>query len=249
MGAAEFAKSATDSLDKITDILNVGRLIFYTSAGFLLTVPAAMSLRLLTHAALQPFWRQFTRDMIACGRHLGVWLIALVLGFLFAAFANAIAMGKLQTIPKRQPETDHYSYQYPRLYSGGVRPQGTTPKDYAAWLISEYYRYVEIVVFIPYAAVLSLPVYSLYSLLYLIKSAGKQSGFVLGAGHYAFAAWTFTSIWALMVFWPQFWLPRVVQPTYKDWVVARREGVQGLEDFIKNTETAPAPKEAAPSKA
>jgi hypothetical protein len=44
---ADFFKSAVDSADKITDILNVGRLIFYTAAGFSAILPAAMSLRLL----------------------------------------------------------------------------------------------------------------------------------------------------------------------------------------------------------
>ena len=37
---ADFVKSLIDGLDKITDILNVGRLIFYTSAGFCATLPA-----------------------------------------------------------------------------------------------------------------------------------------------------------------------------------------------------------------
>ena len=252
MGASDFAKTLFDSLDKITDILNVGRLIFYTSAGFIALLPMAMCLRLLSHDPLVSYWAQFFSDMKTCTtQSVAVWLASLVFGFVIATLANAVVMNQFHRVPLAEPHKDHYSYQYARLFSGGVRLKEGTTKDYAAWLISEFYRYLEIVVFIPYAILLSLPVYALYTLAYLIHTAGRPDGFVLHAGHYAFALWTLTSVFAAIVVWPEFWFPRVAEPTYQDWVVARREAIAGLEAFIKETEpkeTKPAEQETKPSK-
>jgi hypothetical protein len=105
-------------------------------------------------------------------------------------------------------------------------------KDYAAWLISEYYRYLEIAVFIPYGILLSLPIYSLYSLVYLIRTVRHSEALVLNAGHVAFALWTLVAVLAWKVVWPDFWVPRVAEPLYKGWVVARRSAIAGLKDFM-----------------
>ena len=88
--------------------------------------------------------------------------------------------------PQKDEYSYWYSYSYPRLVSGGVRPKDGSGKDYAAWLISEYYRYVEIAVFIPYSILLSLPVYSFYSLVYLIRTAWQREVFVLNADYVGF---------------------------------------------------------------
>jgi hypothetical protein len=234
MGATDFAKALFDGLDKITDILNIGRLIFYTSAGLLLLLPIAMSLRLLAGDPLGPYWQQFLSDLKACGHNYGVWFGALVLGFVISAVANALVMN-FASVPVGPIHDTYFDYQYPRLYSGGMRPKDGTSKDYAAWLISEYYRYVEIVIFIPYAILLSLPVYSFYSLVYLIRTSGQPEGFVLHASHYAFALWTLAGVTSAVFVWPKFWFPRVAQPTYEGWVKSRREAIAGLKAFMDET--------------
>ena len=233
---AEFVKSFFDSLDKVTDILNVGRLVFYTSAGFAVVLPGAMSLRLFGQAALQAaYWRQFSTDLVACAKSPEIWMASLVLGFVVANLGNALVMRRFTPPPRREIKPDFYSYQYPRLFSGGIPPKDGTGKDYAAWLVSEYYRYVEIAVFIPYGVLLSLPVYSFYTLLYLLLQT-PPPGVSLNAGHYGFAIWTAAAAFCWTVAWPGFWIPRVAEPVYQDWVNARRAGIQGLIDFIGKPE-------------
>jgi hypothetical protein len=221
-------KALFDSLDKLTDILNVGRLIFYTAAGFCGVLPFTMSLRLLARDKLQPYWRQFLSDMVACTKHPGVWLTALVLGFIIASVAFSVV--KLKPVSHQKIEVDSYEYQYPRLFSGGM-PDKSTSKDYAAWLVSEYYRYFEIVTYIPGSVLLSLPVYSLYSLVYLIRATDQLAGFSFTAAHLAFALWTLGAVVGWDFVWPKFWLPKVAQPIYEEWVLARRSAIAGLIDF------------------
>ena len=239
MGTTDFFKSAVDGLDKVTDILNVGRLIFYTAAGFCAILPVAMSLRLLVHDPAPVYWSQFVADLLRCAAHGGVWAAALIFGFVIATLANSIVMSRFTSPPHYEPQKDWYSYSYPRLFSGGVRPKDGSGKDYAAWLISEYYRYVEIAVFIPYSILLSLPIYSFYSFIYLIRTAWQREVLVLNADHVAFAMWTLGSVVAWTVVWPDFWLPRVAEPVYQDWVRARRSAIEGLRDFVADQNLSP----------
>jgi hypothetical protein len=248
MGATDYIKSLFDSVDKITDILNVGRLLFYGTAGLIFMLPIAMTLRLLAHGHLDTYWAQFLSDLWACGRHPAVWFGALVMGFVISAVANAIVMDKLTPVPKGKIHKDYYDYQYSRLFNGGMRPKDGASKDYAAWLISEYYRYVEIVIFIPYAVLLALPVCSFYSLVYLIRTAGQPEGFVLHASHYAFALWTLAWVTSAVFVWPEFWFPRVAQPTYEGWVLSRREAIAGLKAFMDETNPAAKPAAQPPAK-
>src|ERR1700692_116635 len=106
-------KAFSDGLDKLTDILNVGRLIFYTAAGFCVSLPLAMSLRMLAHDPLQPYWGQLLSDMSACAQYPAVWLVALVLGFLIATVAFALISP--DDPPQEAFDKEAYSYQFPRL--------------------------------------------------------------------------------------------------------------------------------------
>jgi hypothetical protein len=234
MGSADFFKSAVDSLDKITDILNVGRLIFYTTAGFCALLPAAMILHMMLHFSGTSYSSQFIADLIHCAKLSEVWIAALVFGFVIASVAFASIIDGFAAPPPGPVEKDSYSYAYPRLFSGGFHKKDGTAKDYAAWLISEYYRYVEIVVFIPFSILLSLPVYWLYTLIYMIRTSQQSEPFVLHGVHVAFALWTLGTAAAWMVVWPNYWLPRVAEPIYQGWVEARREAIAGLEDFIQD---------------
>lgn len=228
-------KSLFDGLDKITDILNIGRLIFYTSAGFCGLLPVAMSVRLLAADRLSPYWKQFFSDFVSCSRHFEIWLAAVVAGFIIATIANATVMVFPSPADPPSDNTKTYAFQYPRLFSGGIRSTAGPTKDYAAWLISEYYRYVEIAVFIPYAVRLSLPVYAVYTAAYLIRALGQAEGFSF-AGHFAFILWAFSAALVWTVIWPDFWIPRVALPTYDSWVLARRRAIAGLIDFTKTPE-------------
>jgi hypothetical protein len=240
MGTTDFFKSAVDSLGKVTDILNLGRLIFYTAAGFCAVLPAAMSLRLLAHDPPLPvYWTQFVADLRSCARHGEVWVVALIFGFIIANLAYSIVISRFTSPPRHEPQKDSYPYSYARLFSGGVRSKDGTKSDYAAWLVSEYYRYVEIVVFIPYGILLSLPLYSFYSFVYLVRTAWQHEALVLNAGHLAFAMWTLGSVFAWTVLWPDYWLPRVAEPVYHVWVRARRSAIEGLQEFVTDPKASP----------
>ncbi|MBZ5636586.1 MAG: hypothetical protein LAO55_25965 [Acidobacteriia bacterium] len=243
----DVVKSLIDGFDKVTDILNVGRLLFYTTAGFCAVLPLAMCILLLGHDNVPySYWVQFMSDLVKSSRQFAVWIASLIFGFIISVLANAMYQPK--SVPEEQAIPQSYAFQYPRLYSGGVQRTGSTPKDYAAWLVSEYYRYFEIALFIPYGLLLSLPVYSLYSLAYLIRTTSHAKGFVLDTSYFAFPIWTFGSGLAWTVLWPDFWLPQVVQKTYEDWVRAKRNAIKGLEQFVKDTEP-PVPKQPEASKA
>lgn len=247
MGTADFFKSAVDSLDKVTDILNVGRLIFYTAAGFCVLLPWDMTLRMLADKPADLYWNRFLTDLGNGSASWRLWLAALIVGFVIANIANMLVISRFVPPPPRQPRPDSYAFAYPRLFSGGVRPKDGAVKDYAAWLISEYYRYLEIAVFIPYSIALSLPVYSLYSLLFLFRAAGHAPPTVPNAGHFAFAFWALLTIFVWGFLWPHFWLPRIAQPLYRGWVDARRAAIDGLQDFINDPKLSPKSGDAQPS--
>lgn len=227
----DFAKSLFDGLDKITDILNVGRLIFYTSAGFFGILPATMLIRLLGEGPPFPYWKQFEMDLVACTRKLDVWLAALVFGFVIATVAYVAVFKKLKRPEAEEPDTAGFEYQYARLSSGGEQPKGE--RDFAAWWVSEYYRYAEIAVYIPFGILLSLPFYSLYSLVYLIRVSNPANPFVFGPAHWAFALWAVAAVVAWGIVWPRYWIPAIVTPIYEDSVYALHNVTAGLIQLMK----------------
>src|SRR5579871_5791225 len=106
-------KALIDGLDKITDILNIGRLLFYTAAGFFAVLPAAMCLVLLSHDALQPYWTQFFSDLKGAAEHWQVLLLALICGFIVSVLANAV----FEFSPGDGTVNEQfYPYLYPRLF-------------------------------------------------------------------------------------------------------------------------------------
>lgn len=243
---ADFVKAILDGLDKITDILNVGRLIFYTSAGFFGVLPVSMVLRLLAADTPAPYyWKQFAADLITCSRKGEVWLAALIFGFVVANIAYAAVSQGLGR-PAREPNESGLAFQYPRLSSGGGQPKAGS--DYAQWWISEFYRYTEIAVYIPYALLLSLPLYALYSLVYMIRVCDRGAAFVLGPHDYAFALWSMASVVAWRIVWPRYWIPRVAEPICTDSSQALVDITAGLSQLTKDQKPAdPAPAPPAPS--
>jgi len=236
---SDAVKALIDGLDKITDILNIGRLLFYSAAGFCALLPAAMCLMLLSHGdVVQPYWTQFVSDLGRSAHHWGVWFAGLIFGFIISVLANAIFDFRPGD---GAVDAQFYAYLYPRLFSGGIKPKEGEHKDFAAWLISEYYRYYEIALFVPYGLMLSLPLYTTYSLIFLVRSSYQSKGFFLGGEYLAFPLWAFGCALIWTRFWPDFWLPRVVQPTYSGWIWAKRNTAEGLEKFVQDA----VPREAA----
>ena len=228
----DIPESIFKAIDKFTDILNVGRMIFYPTAGFCALLPVVMSLRMLKTKAIQDsYWAQFGSDLVSCAHRWEVWLAAAIFGFIIATLANATT--DLMPPPKVEEDyDDNFSYRYPFFMNHS--PEAGKKADYAAWLISEYYRYYEIALYIPYGILLSLPVYTVYSLAYLFCALDSNTP-EGSAGYVALALWLLGTVFAWTVFWPSFWLPKVVEPTYQDWVKTRRKLIKGLEKFCAPT--------------
>ncbi len=79
----DVVKEFFGALDKITDILNLGRLVFYTAAGFPPMLALAMILRTVA-LENRNYWVQFNSDVVACSKNWGVWLAAMIAGFMIA---------------------------------------------------------------------------------------------------------------------------------------------------------------------
>jgi hypothetical protein len=232
----DIVKSLIDGLDKLTDILNIGRLLFYTSAGFCAILPVAMCIALLGQEKLShSYWVQFVSDLETSSRKFEVWFAALIAGFIISVLANAIVkVTRSDPVPTDSIPKDTYTFQYARLYSGGVRLSQGTSKDYAAWLISEYYRYFEIALFIPCGLCISLPGYAIYSLAYSIRIFAVGQAGVLSFAFFAFPFWALASMLAWTTFWP-YWVGKVVQDAFSSWRAAKRNAIEGLKQFIDET--------------
>ncbi len=230
-------KALIDGFDKITDILNIGRLLFYTAAGFCVILPAAMCLILLSRSGAQGvYWTQFVSDLSRSAHRLDVWLAALIFGFIISVLANAIFDFDSGdgTVSEQ-----FYPFMYPRLFNGGIKPKDGANKDFAAWLISEYYRYFEIALFIPYGLMLSLPLYVAYSFIFLVRDFYSQAPVPIGGEHFAFPIWVFGSAVLWTWFWPEYWLPRVVQSAFSGWIQAKLNAAAGLKQFVDEINVPP----------
>lgn len=239
----DIIKALIDGLDKLSDILNIGRLVFYTAAGFCTALPVSMGILLMGQDQVRHgYWVQFMSDLVRSCRSYPVWIAGMVFGFVISALSNATV--RLDDVTDDKIDKVSFSFLYPKMFSGGVRLKDTNSKDYAAWLISEYYRYFEIALFIPYGLMLSLPLYSAYSLGFVLRTSLHAKGFVLGAGFFAFPLWVFLSVLVWAVIWPDYWVPNVVQTIFVTWTGAKRNASAGLDEFIAQTrppDSPPAP--------
>ena len=173
-------KELFDQLKSISDILNVGRLIFYTAAGALVIVPLCLLTRVMMSTLQPTFTLQLASDLQALGAPpVSVWVLflaSLVTGFLIAAVAflglqdrsRRIAQEVRRTVSDR---TCSVTYNYPLL-------RQKKDEDYANWLVSEYSRYVEIVTFVPIGVILGLAVTAIYTATFLVRDLARTTELV-----------------------------------------------------------------------
>ena len=231
--AANWASSLFNQFKNVTDVLNVGRVIFYPAAGILPTVPALMIPQVMANPLEPSFAEQFLCDfnfvLIETESPLILFFTALIVGFLIATAAFCLVIHKLGAEARKEAEegainNKSHAYQYPFL-----KDDETT--DYQQWLISEYYRYVELATFIPVGFLLSLPLVSLYNLIYLIR--------LLGEGKYTPFAWGtplcilfFIATWfCWIVLWRKFWVVKVVKRTLAVYHNAKVHLIDGVRKF------------------
>ncbi|MGD0886189.1 MAG: hypothetical protein ABSA46_15195 [Thermodesulfovibrionales bacterium] len=225
----DWIKQLFDSFDKLTDILNVGRLIFYTAAGFLVFYPIVMILRILSLSESQftTFLGNFKDTastdipMILCG--------SLVVGFLiaptgFVLFLRPLGIKLNREIQELDLAKLNISYRYPQM-------KNLECEDYHAWLMAEYFRFAEIVTFIPLGFLCGLPLLFVYTVIYLFRysvacpfaGCGEGCAFLLILSIIIGISWFHV--------WPKFWLPKVVEETYRAYFESKKFLIAGVEDF------------------
>lgn len=224
-------KQLFSSTDKLFDILNVGRLIFYTSAGLLTFYPLLMivNLMIMTNS---PTYFESLRS--AAGAVTQPWLAfygSLVVGFVVAkvAFVKIVYplfVQESDDLKAYIPEPNNFNYLYPQLKNNH------SDEDYQAWLLAEYYRYVEIAAIIPLGFYLGLGGMLGFTVLYLLVN-GIPGGSV-SAVYPALLATLFLSVSMAVlryVVWPYYWCKEILAPTIAAYVRAKIALIEGLKDF------------------
>ncbi len=229
-------KEIFDQFGKVTDILNLGRLIFYTVAGALVVLPAYMIGRLITQPAASLSAQMASgADTLAQASTAGVvFLASIVVGFLIATAGFPIVLEGLSDEIRRQmaQETGTNKYSFPRNYP---LLRHKTDDDYAAWLISEYYRYVEIATYIPLGAIVGLALTGLYVLIALLQSTTGPGAAGVTGSHVAFLAILVALVLIRYWLWPEVWAKRVVVPTIRTYLSAKKNLIDGVNDDRERT--------------
>jgi hypothetical protein len=225
-----FVKELFEGLDKATDILNLGRLIFYTAAGALVVLPTYMIGWLLTQppAALAT---QLTAAMNALtkGSALGIICFAsIVAGFLIAAAGFPLVLESMSGEIRRQMALEAAGvneYSFPRNYPL-MRNKGD--HDYAAWLVSEYYRYVEIATYIPLGFIAGLGLSGVCLAIALLQDGARPGNAGLTATHGGLLVIVAALVLIRYWLWPEVWAKRVVVPTIRTYLSTKRNLIDGI---------------------
>jgi hypothetical protein len=234
-------KQAFDALSNLTDIFNLGRLVFYTAAGALLVYPAVAAISVLSGPELggRPF-DEFVSAFEAqvAGTNVALVAASIVVGFLISAVGFTRVLGTASTTAKAKAEASpvdrrSYPFRYPQLK--GTAAGG----DYDSWLIHEYFRFVEIVTYVPLGLLGGLASVTLYAAAYVVFWSAAGHGTAFAAPHLALISWAALFAFAAYGVWPRFWIPRVVEPVLEAYHRTKLAVVTALD------ERKPAPAAAA----
>ncbi len=208
-------EKAWDILNKLLDNFNLGRACIYTTSGLLFLLPLAMTVEMLVSKPKTGLGEEFIQDVSSL---FNIQVYLLLLSYIFG-FSIVSAMypliKKVNKDFKQKEREDEYNINkhFSRLaYSGNREPLG--------WLISEYFRFVEAVVYLPISTVFFLILMSFY--------------FLAGIPRYGLDAFCcatiFLGLFLLSVLFLRFyWKPRVIVPTVQYFLEAKRNLIEGLE--------------------
>jgi hypothetical protein len=220
-------KQLSEAFSGAADIFTLGRLVFYTAAGALFVYPAAAGLCVLSSTlGGHPFAE--LASMLPT-MNLGAMLFSsTVAGFLIAGFGFVRVLSKVDAEAKRRAhlapvDRRSYPFRYRQL-------RGGESLDCNAWLIQEYFRFVEIVTYVPLGLLAGLGALLLYSIAYVLAWAATGNRFTFGEPHAALgvAASTFTFL-AYFV-WPRLWVPGVVVPVLEVYHRAKVSIISALDE-------------------
>jgi hypothetical protein len=242
-------KELLEILSKIPDILNVGRLVFYSAAGFFAFYPVVMIYRTLAKKELMPFFEHLmeTAPIGNAVDYVLIYLGSLIVGFLIASVGFAAVIYPNSVKVKFQLDslgeyTNSYPFIYPRLCNDESK------KGYDDWLITEFYRYVEIVTYIPMGLLLGIVFLIVYTIIYLFRYSVVKP-FTGSAEGYVFLIFLSVLLGFLWFFaWKEFWMPKVIEPTIYFHSKAKFLLIHGLEDYQKRCAEKPQKEKDAKSK-
>lgn len=226
-----WVKQLFSSTDKALDILNVGRMIFFTAGGFMAIYPATMIIKLLG-STTGASGKNIFESMKANVGLLDSWMlffVSLITGFVIAQLVFTVILTPLfQTVREDLKDTPinvkGFNFQYPSL-------KNDDGEDYQAWLISEYFRYIEIGTILPVGFAAGLITLDLYGFIYLLffGVALPMSNIVSAI---VFLIATSTLVAALIFHvWPLFWKPVIVGRTVATYFGAKYQLIAGVDNY------------------
>ena len=228
-----WVKQLFSSADRMFDILNIGRLIFYTSAGFLAVYPIFMIGTLLTTEP-KGFLASIGEVLANSPGGWTVFFTSLVAGFLIAAASFTLILGSVfedarSSIDDYKPKRYNFNFLYPFLRNDDKE------EDYQSWLVAEYFRYVEIATFVPVGFLIGLGFMVLYSIVYILQTGSSIVPLSLVYPAFVFLLVSVTSF-SVAVFhvWPRIWVPRVLVPVARTYFGAKIALTRGIEDIRKS---------------
>lgn len=219
-----------DEINKLGDIFNLGRMVFYTAAGVLPMIPVFMLIEL---AGQEPsavrigFLEQLSQDLKAAMSHWPAFIsFSIIMGFMIAIVSFATVLERENERATRSASNitiKEYgiTYRYPLLINN-------EKADYQSFLISEYYRFVEISVFVPIGMLLATTFFLPYPILYLLLDVQRSDGVVLNGGHLALPISAALSALMWYHVWPRFWVPIVVRPALEGYQYHKRSLICGV---------------------
>lgn len=220
-------KELFDQIKSITDTLNVGRLIFYPFAGVLIVYPLSMLIQLLVTGPCRPLFAQMYQDLNASGAGLGIVLSSIVVGFLvatvgFSAVLEDVVAKVKEEIKQESANENSFSYNYPLL-------RQKKEEDYATWLISEYYRFVEIATYIPLGGISGFVLLELYMFAFLFLDPARRTVAGLTTVHVILVILLGVLILIKYYVWPEVWVKRVLIPVMRTYLRAKKDLIDGVK--------------------
>ena len=203
-------KELFGGVDKLLGIFNLGRLVFYTAAGFLAVYPAFAALEILACPLRGHPLAELVR-WSPNGSFDRIGFAAIVMGFLVASYgfvqfvapAGDAVKARVAQVPI---DRSSYPFRYCQLHRGDAKV------DYEGWIIGEYFRFVEIVAYVPLGLIAGLAVTLGYTAVYaLLWAAEGRYGPAPGVPLRDFIATAAVFAFTAAIAWPRFWIPLVVE--------------------------------------
>lgn len=200
----------------LTDVFNLGRLVFYPLAGALLVAPLDLLMRLLLTSSVRPFQAQLAHDLSAMGgrtaEQVALLLGSTVVGFSIAGTTFVSVISRAQDGAEKQEK-----YAFPRLYP----LLRTERENYSDWLVAEYFRFLEIVVHFPVALLGMMVLLDLYALTHLLLSSESSGALALLV--------TTTLTISLWLTWRLWWREAIVAQVAQRYCEAKRHLADAVE--------------------